>query len=395
MPSMSLEGLTVIDCTQMMAGPFCTLLLADMGAQVIKVEKPEGDDGRRMGPPFIGGESAAFLAINRNKKSVVLDLKQEGAKQAFLKMAEATDVVVENFRPGTMDRLGVGYETLKARNPALIYAAISGFGRTGPYSHRGGFDLVAQGMSGLMSVTGFPGSAPIKVGVPITDLNAGMYTAYGVLNAYIHRLRTGQGQLVDMSLLEAGIAYTFWESAELWATGHTPEPKGSAHRLSAPYQALRTSDGYFNLGVANQANWVRFCRAAQLEALAEDSRFATNADRTARYQELAAILEETTSVKTTREWLDLLEEASVPAGPIYDLAEVYADPQVQSRRMVEELEHPIAGTIKNIGIPVKLSETPGQVRTAAPTLGQHTDEVLASYGFSSQELASVRGTGAA
>ena len=394
MPPLPLEGITVLDCTQVMAGPFCTLLLADMGAEVIKVEKPEGDDSHRMGPPFINGESAAFLGINRNKKSIVLDFKQEEGREVFKRLVPQVDVVAENFRPGTMDKLGLGYETLKKLSPALIYAAVSGFGQTGPYASRGGFDLVAQGMSGLMSVTGLPDSPPVKVGVPITDLNAGMYTAYGVLSAYIHRMKTGQGQMVDMSLLEGGIAYTFWESSELWNAGHVPEPLGSAHRLSAPYQALATTNGYINLGVANQANWVRFCKAAGLDDLMEDPRFATNAERIQRYQELASLLEETTRARSTAEWLSLLDEAGVPAGPINNLEQVYQDPHVLARGMVQELEHPVAGRTKHIGVPVKLSETPGQLRAPAPTLGQHTDEVLGRFGYSPEEIQKLRDTGA-
>jgi crotonobetainyl-CoA:carnitine CoA-transferase CaiB-like acyl-CoA transferase len=391
--ALPLEGITVLDCTQVMAGPFCTLLLADMGAEVIKVEKPDGgDDSHRMGPPFVNGESAAFLAINRNKKSIVIDLKQKEGRELFKKMVPQVDVVAENFRPGTMDKLGLGYETLKKLNPALLYVAVSGFGQTGPYASRGGFDLVAQGMSGLMSVTGLPDSPPVKIGVPITDLNAGMYAAYGLLSAYIHRLKTGQGQMIDMSLLEGGIAYTFWESSELWNAGHVPEALGSAHRLSAPYQALPTADGYINLGVANQPNWERFCKAAGLDDLMEDPRFAINSERVQRYQELASLLEKTTRAKSTAEWLALLERVGVPAGPINNLEQVYNDPHVLARGMVQELEHPVAGVTKHIGVPVKLSETPGQLRIPAPTLGQHTDEVLRNFGYSPQEIVKFRDT---
>ena len=267
-PTLPLGGVVVLDCTQIMAGPFCTLLLADMGADVIKVEKPEGgDDNRRMGPPFIAGRSAAFLAINRNKRSLALDLRSEKGREVFLRLVEQADVVVENFRPGAMERLGLGYRQLGEIKPSLIYCSISGFGQTGPYRERGGFDLVTQGMSGLMSVTGTPGAPPVKVGVPITDLTAGMYGAYGILSAYIHRLRTGEGQMVDTSLLEAGIAYTFWESAVYFATGEIPGPLGSAHRLTAPYQAIRTKDGYINIGAATQSTWEGLCRAIGREEL--------------------------------------------------------------------------------------------------------------------------------
>jgi formyl-CoA transferase len=388
-----LDGVTVLDATQVMAGPYCTLLLADMGAEVIKVEKPDGDDSRRIGPPFINGESAAYLGINRNKKSIVLDLKRDFDRDVFKRLAAQADVVAENFRPGTMERLGLGAATLREAHPALIYVSISGFGQTGPYRDRPGYDLVAQGMSGMMSVTGYPDSPPVKSSIPIADLNAGMFAAYGVLSAYIHRLKTGEGQVVETSLLEAAIAYTVWESAELWGSGETPQRKGSAHRMVAPYQAIATSDGYFNLAAGNQGFWERFCAAAGREDLLADPRFSSNATRVEHYVELAAELEVTTRTRTAAEWLALCDEAGVPAGPIYDMAQVYEDPQVLARGMVQVLEHPVAGPVKHIGVPVKLSATPGEVRTPAPTLGQHTEEVLGRFGFSREEIARVVATG--
>ena len=297
-------------------------------------------------------------------------------------MVEEADVVAENFRPGVMGRLGLGYEDLKRLNPALVYCSVSGFGQTGPYSRRGGFDLVAQGMSGIMSVTGTPGGPPVKVGVPITDLTAGMYAAYGVLTAYIHRLKTGEGQLVDTSLMEAGVAYTFWESSVYFATGEIPGPLGSAHRLSAPYQALRTADGHLNLGGANQSTWEAMCKAIGKPDLLEDPRFTANADRKVRETELAAILEETFITEPTEHWLEVLEAAGVPAGPIMDMAQVYSDPHVLDREMLVEISDPELGVVKNIGIPVKLSETPGRIRSRAPKLGEHTEEVLAGAGYS-------------
>ncbi len=357
--TLPLEGMKVLDFTQIMAGPFCTMLLADMGADVIKVEKPDGgDDTRRMGPPFLNGESAAFLGINRNKRSVILNIKDEQGVGIAHRMAKDADVLIQNFRPGTLERIGLGYQDMQKLNPALIYCNISGFGNTGPYKDRGGFDLVAQGMSGLMSITGLPDSLPVKVGVPITDLNAGMYATYGILSAYISRLKTGNGQLVDASLLEAGIAYTFWESSIFFATGQLPTPLGSAHRLSAPYQAFPTSDGYINIGAANQANWERLCRAIDRHELLEDPRFATNADRMQNLEELVTTLEATFATRSTAQWLEALEKAGVPGGPINNIADVYADPQVQAREMMVEMEHPQAGRVRNIGIPVKLSETP-------------------------------------
>ena len=382
-----LEGMIVLDLTQIMAGPVCTMLLADMGADVIKIEKPNGgDDTRRMGPPFTGGWASGFLALNRNKRSLGLDLRDENGKKAFLRLLEKADVVVENFRPGVMDRLGLGYGELSRLNPSLIYCSISGFGATGPYSQRGGFDLVAQGMSGLMSVTGFPDSPPAKVGVPITDISAGTQAALGILCAYIHMQKTGHGQFVDASLVEAGIFYTIWESALYFSEGEIPGPLGSAHRVSAPYQALRTSDGHINIGAATQATWEQFCRATGLEALIEDERFRRPGDRKAREAELAVLLEITLSQQPTSYWLELLEAAGVVAGPIYNMEQVYQDEQVLSRDMVVDLKDPDLGTLRHIGVPIKLSATPGKIRRRAPALGEHSREVLEAIGYTGDEV---------
>jgi len=390
-----LDGVLVLDFTQQMAGPFCTMLLGDMGADVIKVEKPDGDDIRRAGPPFINGESAAFLGINRNKRSVVLDLKIPAAIDVVSHMAERADVLVQNMRPGAMERLGLSYEALSGRNPGLVYCSVSGFGSTGPYRNRPGFDLVAQGMSGLMSLTGMPGGPPLRNGVPITDLNAGIYAAYGILSAYVHRLKTGRGQHVDTSLVEAGLAYTIWESAIYFATGTPPGPVGTGHPLTAPYQAFVTGDGHFIVGAANQANWERLCGAIGREHLLRDARFSTNALRMQNLDALAEALQDVFASDTTEHWLALLGDAGVPCGPINDLASAYDDPQVRARGMVAELDHPTAGRIKNIGIPLKLSATPGAIRRPAPTLGQHTEEVLAEHGLTHDEIAALRATGAA
>jgi crotonobetainyl-CoA:carnitine CoA-transferase CaiB-like acyl-CoA transferase len=386
--------MVVLDATQIMAGPFCTLLLADMGADVIKVERPDGgDDTRRMGPPFIAGESAAFLAMNRDKRSLALNLKTEEGKDLFRRLARRADVLVENFRPGTMEKLGLGYEAVREVNPGMIYCSISGFGQTGPYRLRGGFDLVAQGMSGLISSTGHPGGPPTKIGVPISDLNAGIYAAYGILSAYIHRLRTGRGQRIDTSLLEGAIAYTFWESAIFFATGKNPEPMGSAHRLNAPYQVFRTKDGLLSVGAATQGTWEMLCQAIGRPDLTADPRFQDNAARIERYQELAAILEDVFQQDTTASWLSRLEQAGVPAGPIYSLAQVYEDPHVRAREMVVEIEHPVAGPVRHIGIPVKLSDTPGRITRPAPTLGQHTDDVLEWLGLDKPAITRLRESG--
>lgn len=391
---MPLEGTVVLDATQVMAGPFCTLLLADMGADIIKVEKPRGgDDSRSMGPPFIRGESAAFLAVNRNKRSVVLNLKSEEGREVFRRLARRSDILVENFRPGTMEGLDLHYEAIQKINPTIIYCSVSGFGQTGPYRSRGGFDLVAQGMSGLISVTGHPGSPPAKVGVPISDLNAGIFAAYGILAAYVHRLKTGVGQQVDTSLLEGAIAYTFWESSIYFATGEIPPPMGSAHRLNAPYQVFETKDGALSIGAANQSTWEKLCKVLDREDLARDPRFLTNADRVRHYRKLADILQPLFLQRKRGEWLELLEAAGVPAGPIYNMAQVYEDPHVRDRGMLVELDHPVAGKIKNIGIPVKLSVTPAQIRHPAPLLGQHTDEVLLWLGLDHSEISRLRESG--
>lgn len=389
-----LEGVVVLDVTQVMAGPFCTLLLADMGADVIKVEKPQGgDDSRTMGPPFVEGESAAFLAVNRNKRSVALNLKSEDGRELFRLLARQSDILVENFRPGTMEDLDLHYEAIRQINPTIIYCSISGFGQTGPYRSRGGFDLVAQGMSGLISVTGHPGGPPTKVGVPISDLNAGIYAAYGILAAYVNRLKTGEGQHVDTSLLEGAVAYTFWESSIYFATGEIPQPLGSAHRLNAPYQVFETKNGAISLGAANQSTWGKLCGVLGRQDLLNHPHFLTNADRVQNCQELGGLLRPILRQRTTGEWLSLLEDAGVPAGPIYTVAQVYEDPHILNRGMLVELEHPVAGKVKNIGVPVKLSLTPGQIRYPAPLLGQHTDEVLLWIGLDRAEIARLREAG--
>lgn len=385
-----LDGVRILDFTQQMAGPFCTMLLGDMGADVVKVEKPDGDDIRRAGPPFIGRESAAFLSINRNKRSIVLDLKSQGGIAVAKQLIHKSDVLVQNMRPLAMNKLGLGYDTLKISNPKLTYCTISGFGSTGPYASRPGFDLIAQGMSGLMSITGHPGGPPARNGVPITDLNAGIYAALGILCAYLNRLKTGRGQHIDSSLLEAGLAYTIWESAIFFSTGVAPGPVGSAHPLTAPYQAFNTKDGHVVIGAANQANWVRLCNAIGRRELLTDSRFNNNSLRMENRDSLVSTLQKTFADKPTLHWLKILERAGVPAGPINNLSDTYRDPQIQARDMVVELDHPTAGKIRNIGIPVKLSDTPGSIRLPAPILGQHTDEILLENGYSDKKIRLLR-----
>lgn len=392
----ALEGVRVLDCSQILAGPFCSMLLADMGADVIKIEKPNGgDDTRRMGPPFIDTESAAFLAMNRNKRSIVLNFKEQSGVQAMKTLVKDADIVIENYRTGTMDRLGLGYEDLKNINPGIIYCSISGFGRTGPYANRGGFDLVAQGMSGLMSITGVPNSPPVKVGVPIADMNAGMFATYGILTAYINKLRTMKGQYLEISLLEAAIAYTVWESAGYFATGDIAEPLGSSHRNSAPYQALKTKDGHINIGAPNQSNWERFANAIERTDLVARNEFKDNASRLVNRESLEVELELTLTTKSSGEWLEVLEKCGVPAGPILNVSEVWNDPQIQARNMEVTLEHPTAGKIKNIGLAAKLYSTPGRITKPAPLLGQHTREVLMNAGYSKKNIEALVDSGAA
>ena len=377
-----------------MAGPFCTMLLGDMGADVIKIEKPDGgDDVRRSGPPFVAGESATFLNIGRNKRSVVIDMKQTEGTEIVRNMARDAEILVQNLRPGRLEGFGLGYENVRAVNPAIVYATITGFGRTGPYKDKPGFDLMAQGYSGIMGVTGHPGQPPVKVSVPITDLNAGLFTAYGILAAYVNRLKTGKGQHVDSSLMEAGVAYTLWESAIYFTSGRLPGPNGSAHQISAPYQALPTSDGYITVGGANQRNWERLCRAIGRAELITDPRFEVNAGRMANRPALEATLSETLKTQPMAHWLSVLEAVGVPCGPINDIAQVYADPQVIARDMVVEVEHPTAGTIRNVGIPVKFSETPGNIRRPPPRFGEHTEEVLTEFGYTTDEIDSLRDRG--
>jgi len=391
-----LTGCRVIELSHIMAGPVCGLMLADMGADVIKVEKATGDDTRRSVPPDINGESAAYMMMNRNKRGIVIDLKSEGGKEVLLKLIKDADVLIENYRAGTMEKLGLGYETLKKENPGLIYVEISGFGRTGPYAERGGFDLIAQGMSGLMSITGEgPGRPPVKVGAPVSDITAGIIAAMGVCAAYANKLKTGEGQKVDTSLFEAAIVQTYWQSAIAFATNQSPSAMGSAHPLNAPYQACQTSDGWINIGAANQNNWEKLADLIDEPELLTDPRFTNNSDRMAHRLELETKLNSVLSTKTTKEWLEIFEKGGLPSGPVLSIMDMHKDPQTIAREMVPEVDHPVAGKMQTIGLPVKFSQTPGGVNSAAPLLGQHTLEVLLEAGYSNQEAEQLLNSGAA
>ena len=388
----ALAGVRVLDLSQVMAGPFCTMLLADMGADVIKVEPPGGDSSRQMGAS-LGTESPSFWALNRNKRGVVVNLKDPKGAEICRRLAARADILVENFRPGTLARLGLGYERLRPLNAGLIYASISGYGQTGPWKDRGGFDLVAQGESGIMSVTGMPGSPPVKCGIPICDLGAGLFLTYAILCACINRHRTGEGQHVETSLLEAGIALSVWEATEYFTTGQAPQPTGSAHRMSAPYQAFRCQDGYITIGAANQRNWERLCRAIGLEALLERPEFATDAERIRRRPTLEEIIEAVTVQRSRAHWLGVLEEAGVPCGPINTYAEIFEHPQVMARGMAQEIDHPVGGRTRQIGTAVKCSETPARIQRPAPLLGEHTAEVLVEAAYTPEEIHSLAGEG--
>lgn len=389
----ALSGVRVLDFTQVMAGPFCSMLLGDQGADVIKIEPPEGDATRRMGKSQ-GKESTGFWAVNRNKRGIVLNLKDPRAQEIAKTLATTADILVENYRPGVLDSFGLGYEALSQLNPRLIYASISGFGSTGPYAQRGGFDLVAQGMSGIMSITGEVERPPVKCGIPITDLGAGLFALQAILSAYIHRLQTGEGQFIDTSLFEAGVALSIWESTEYFTTGQAPQPMGSAHRMSAPYQAIHCADGYITLGAANQRTWERFARVIGAPELLERPEYKENSNRVQHRQQLERDIEVITTTQPRAHWLTLLEEAGVPCGPIQNYAEVFADPHVQARELAREMDHPVGGRIRVLGPAVKLSKTPSQLLRRSPLYGEHTAEILRELKYTEANIQELASSGA-
>jgi crotonobetainyl-CoA:carnitine CoA-transferase CaiB-like acyl-CoA transferase len=385
----ALDGVRVLDVTQFMAGPFCSVILADLGADVIKIEPPGGESTRKM-VGAVGSESPAFNAVNRGKRSVVLNLKLPEGRDAFRRMARSIDIVVENNRPGVMRKLGLDYETLAAANSRLIYASISGYGHTGPDSAKGGFDLIAQGVSGIMSVTGEPGRPPVKAGIPLTDLGAGLFALTGILAALHHRDRTGRGQRIETSLVEAGVALSVWEATEYFSGMGVPEPKGSAHRMNAPYQAFRCADGYVTMGANTDRLFRRLCDVLEHPEWADAAEFADNGSRVRNAIRLAALIEGVMSHQPRARWLATLEANDIPCGPINDYAQVFADPQIVARDMVRDTEHPVLGRLRTLGSPIKLSETPADPSRRGPLLGEHTEEVLREFGFSDSEITALR-----
>ncbi len=382
-----LAGMRVLELAQIMAGPTAGMMLADMGADVVKVEKlPGGDDSRGYREPRVNGVSAPFLILNRNKRGIALNLKHARGREVLLRLVRGADVLTENYRRGALEKLGLGYDVLSKANPSLIYCAISGYGRDGPWADKGGFDLIAQGVSGLMSITGEPDGPPVKTGNPVADINAGILAVTGILAAWAHKLRTGEGQIVDTSLMEAALQQTYWHAAIHFATGESPGPTGSAHILTAPYQAFRAKDGWINIGGANQANWERIAEGLGHPEWRDDARFRTNSDRMANLSALTALMNAALATRTKAEWIDTFDAAGVPVGPVNSIGEALSHPQALARGMVVDLVHPQAGATKALGCPVHFSATPTSVTRPAPMLGEHSREVLAEAGYSDAEI---------
>jgi crotonobetainyl-CoA:carnitine CoA-transferase CaiB-like acyl-CoA transferase len=382
-----LAGMRVLELAQIMAGPTAGMMLADMGADVIKVEKlPGGDDSRSYREPRVNGVSAPFMILNRNKRGIALNLKHPQGRDILLRMVRDADVLTENYRRGTLEKLGLGYEVLSAVNPGLIYCAVSGYGRDGPYGDKGGFDLIAQGFAGLMSITGEPGGAPLKNGNSVADINAGILAVVGILAAYAHKQKTGQGQVVETSLMEAALQQTYWHAAIQFATGESPGPTGSAHILTAPYQAFHAKDGWINIGGANQANWERIAEVLGHPEWRDDPRFRTNSDRMANLAALVEAMNAVLGTRSTAEWIEAFDAAGVPVGPVNSIGEALAHPQTKARGMVVDLVHPQAGPTKAVGCPVHFSATPTAITRPAPLLGEHTRVLLRDYGYSDTEI---------
>lgn len=388
--ALPLEGVKVVDLTSVMAGPYCAMVLGDLGADVIKIETFPGGDTSRGFDPKVNGESYCFAVLNRNKRSIGLDLKSPQGKEIFMKLAAQADIVMENFRPGVVKRLGMDYESVSRINPAVVYASMSGFGQTGPYSHRGGFDIIAQGMSGIMMMTGSPGGRPAKVGIAMNDIASGVSALYGILGAYISRLRFGKGQYVETSLLEAGLAWTQWEFGAWAGAGEVPTANGTRHRRSAPYQAYRTQDGYATVGASNEKLWRNFClQVVNKPEWMSDPRYANGASRLAHADDLEREIEAVFVHAPTAHWVEKLEAAEVPGGPVYTYEQALNDPHVRARQMVVEMDHPKIGRMLTLGLPVKASGELVQIRKPAPLLGQHSAEVARELGYDEATVESL------
>ena len=396
MRPLPLTGVRVLDISQVMAGPYACMLLGDLGADVIKIEPPGTGDQTRgaMGFKLKGADSLGFLNMNRNKRSVTLDLKSPAGKEVLLRMAKDADILIENYRPGAMKRLGLGYEVLKDVNPRLVYTSISGFGQTGPWADRPGFDLMAQAMSGVMSVTGYPDSPPVKCGVPVADIGCALFAVYATLSAYIGAKNTGEGQYIDAALFDSAMAFSVWDICDYWGTGKPPEPLGTSNKMTAPYQAMASSDGYFVMGANNQKLWVQLCTLMQRDDLLQDARFKTISLRLANRQALQDELEKSFKQHGKDHWVETLLANGIPAGPILSYPEAFDSEHAKVRQMRMEIAHPVEGTAPSLGFAVKLSGTPQQVRRHPPLLGEHNDEVLEEFGVSRDERARLREAGA-
>ena len=396
MRPLPLTGVRVLDVSQVMAGPYACMLLADMGADVVKVEPPDGGDQTRgaMGFKLKGNDSMGYLNMNRNKRSMTLNLKTEAGRKVLFRMVKDADILVENYRPGVVKRLGIDYETLSAINPRLVYASISGFGQTGPWANRPGFDLMAQAMSGIMSVTGYPGGPPVKAGVPVADIGCALFATYAMLAAYIGVKAGGRGQHIDASLFDSALAFSVWDISQYWGTGEPPEPLGTANRMSAPYQAVQSSDGYFVMGATSQKLWKQLCGVLHRQDLLVDPRFTTVSLRLANRKVLIEALEVSFKTRTSTEWIDGLLEVGIPAGPILSYPEAFESEHGRHRNMRMDIDHPVEGKVPNIGFAVKLSGTPQQVRMHPPLLGEHTQAILAEMGMDAAEQAELQTQGA-
>ncbi|HYF19003.1 MAG TPA: CoA transferase [Ramlibacter sp.] len=391
-----LAGVRVLDISQVMAGPYACMLLGDLGADVVKIEPPGTGDQTRgaMGFRMKGADSLGFLNMNRNKRSIALDLKTEAGRSVVLRLAKDADILLENYRPGAMRRLGLGYEDLRAVNPRLVYTSISGFGQTGPWADRPGFDLMAQAMSGVMSVTGYPGGPPVKAGVPVADIGCALFAIYATLSAYIGAKNTGQGQYVDAALFDSAMAFSIWDVCDWWGTGKPPEPLGTANKMTAPYQAMACADGHFVMGANSQKLWEKLCALLGRAELLADERFSTIALRLANRAALQEALEQTFRAHGKEHWVQLLLDNGIPAGPILTYPEAFGSEHAQARGMRLEIDHPVEGRVPNIGFAVKLSGTPQQVRRHPPLLGEHTEEVLREAGLAQEDVERLRAQGA-